>query len=296
MTTILLLLGTGCAPTYTDQYTAMEAVCHWDDYTAAIDAETPGAIWYPTGDRPAFPSEDCLDHISVDLGIDMDAFVAMDELDPYESVNSAGRGYTSQRLGMLLAGLRLLLLYDLGRVDALEPSPLIADAYLEVVEQAAFETDLQSLRATNYNYLTSLVNHVEPVVLTENTSAYARFERATGTLYLGLRSPTPTEALSVLLHEPAHVETFRDHVDCTHHSELVPESGGCDERFDGAYAFSVSGLLTVSGQSCRPDRFRSAAWSALRRVNEANDLEEMNPAWRQDWDQAFPNESWTCIE
>ena len=296
MTTILLLLGTGCAPTYTDQYTAMEAVCQWDDYTAEIDAEAPWAVWYPTMDYAAFPSEECVDHLLADLGTDVDAFIAADGVDVYQGVNETGRSYQYTRLGGLLAGLRVMLIRDYGDVEDHSDGVFVSTPYIEVLQEVSRDTDLQAVRAAHYNFVTSLVLETTPPTEAGEVSFNARYERATGTMRWGSVPEDPAGALSTLLHEPIHRDETKAHIACSHSSGYNPDLEGtrkCDQTRAGAYGFALAGLEVVRSGACQPGEFRAAAWKDLRMVNSLNTTDGLSADWKEAWDQTFP-ESYEC--
>ncbi|MED5372773.1 MAG: hypothetical protein VX899_17275 [Myxococcota bacterium] len=289
MTTALLLLGTGCAPTYTDQYTAMEAVCHWDDYTAEIDAEAPWAVWYPTMDYAAFPSEECVDHLLADLGTDVDAFIAADGVDVYQGVNETGRSYQYTRLGGMLAGLRALLTREYGDVQDHAGGLLVSGQYTDAMLEVVRDTDLSQARAAHYNYLTSWIQYTRPVPLEEDADLQADYNR--DLMRLTLWAPNQGQGLNaaLLMHEARHSEPTASHTACGHESAYTSDHPlGCDETYEGgSIGFSISAMAVTLSAACQPEVWREAGWSNLRQVNEANGPETMLPEWEADLDAVF---------
>ncbi|MED5372774.1 MAG: hypothetical protein VX899_17280 [Myxococcota bacterium] len=296
MTTILLLLGTGCAPTYTDQYTAMEAVCHWDDYTAEVDAEAPWAVWYPTMDYAAFPSEECVDHLLADLGTDVDAFIAADGVDVYQGVNETGGTYRYTRLGGLLSGVRALVLADYGEVDEHTEGQFLSETYLATMREVSRDTDQPEARAAHYNYLTSMVWETIPPRVDGDVPFEAKYERGTQTLVWATASERPARAAGILLHEPIHSAEEANHVPCTHPTAYTPDPAGnyCDEDLEGAFGFSVAGLEVLVRSSCHSNEFRYAAWLALRMVNNHSAKDGLTPQALEGLDIVFPDEFIDC--
>lgn len=255
----------------TDQWTATRAVCDWDAHRAsAAWVEDVGGWGWPD-DVPLYPSEACMRAVMADLRVDVEAFAAL------EGPANPGRG---TRLGSLLLAARTLFVDDYGPVDALEPGPLISEAFARTMAQVALTTGVEDLGAAQYNFITSVVRRTVP---SDCTDAVARFDADTGTVRLCVWYGAGWGGgfgAGVLVHEAGH-HLWGKHLPC-HGTEAM----SCDGDLEGTHgAFLASQLALLRATppwAVSAGLIEADVRAYMRFINAFTDplTGELDPAWR----------------
>jgi hypothetical protein len=301
-----LFLG-ACGPqryeiVYTDQYTAMQAVCRWDEYRALYADR--GALMEDTGrgGDPSildYPSIECVDHVLADLKIDLPAFLQADGLDnPYAAATDEAGLNADGYLSMVLLGIRGLVLLELDRPEAYRGQPLVQPEFIDLLNEVAADSGVERADAAHYNFITSVIQGlyvgdppwIEPNPELEDAGARYWRPRSVVSLY-DVFCCGMAPAHSILLHEASHFDRFNNHVPCEEDSIHYEDGAGrCDSDETSIRGIVVSSLAiyqtAFTNQSVRA-QISTAAYDNLTRINPINSDGELNSEHQKLLDEVF---------
>jgi hypothetical protein len=276
---------------FTDQYTAMQAVCRWDEYRSRYADR--GSLMEDTGrgGDPTildYPSTECVDHVLADLKIDLPGFLEADGLDdPYAGATGEAGLNADGYLSMVLLGARELVLFELDRPEAYRASPLVQPEFIDLLNEVAEASGVERADAAHYNLVTSVIQGlyvgdppwIEPDA--ELAAAGARYWRPRSVVSLyAVPCCGMAPAHAVLLHEVSHLDSHKHHVPCDQDSIHYEEGAGrCDSDETGVHSFVVSSQAiyqsVFTNESVRA-QISTVAYDNLTRINTINGSGELN--------------------
>ncbi|MBK9644199.1 MAG: hypothetical protein IPO67_03430 [Deltaproteobacteria bacterium] len=301
-----LFLG-ACGPqryeiVYTDQYTAMQAVCRWDEYRALYDDR--GALMEDTGrdeEGPIldYPSTACIDHMLGDLKIDLPAFLEADGLeDPYAAATDEAGLNADGYLSTVLLGLRGLVLFELQRPESYRGQPLVQPEFIDLLNEVAEKSGVERAEAPHYNFITSVIQGLyvgDPPWVEPNPDRFdagARYWRTHSVMSLyDVFCCGMAPGHAVLLHEASHFDPDNHHVPCEEDSIYFEVGTGlCDADETGIRGFVVSSMAiyqtAFANQRVRSD-LAHVAYDNLTRINTINSDGELNGEHQKLHDDVF---------